>query len=53
MATYTCRIEAEKALYPVLLSNGNLVAQGDLEARVLIVLFINVLFENLKLTCFE
>ncbi|KAG6688560.1 hypothetical protein I3842_11G131600 [Carya illinoinensis] len=31
MAKYTCRIEAEKALYPVLLSNGNLIEQGDLE----------------------
>uniref|UniRef100_A0A0E0LY10 Protein DETOXIFICATION n=1 Tax=Oryza punctata TaxID=4537 RepID=A0A0E0LY10_ORYPU len=31
MATYTCRIEADKTLYPVLLSNGNLMEQGDLE----------------------
>ncbi|OEL14934.1 Puromycin-sensitive aminopeptidase [Dichanthelium oligosanthes] len=31
MAKYTCRIEADKTLYPVLLSNGNLVEQGDLE----------------------
>lgn len=31
MAVYTCRIEADKSLYPVLLSNGNLVEQGDLE----------------------
>ncbi|KAI3991951.1 hypothetical protein MKX01_012896 [Papaver californicum] len=31
MAKYTCRIEGDKALYPVLLSNGNLVEQGDLE----------------------
>lgn len=31
MAKYTCRIEAEKDLYPVLLSNGNLIEQGDLE----------------------
>ncbi|KAH7662914.1 Peptidase M1 alanine aminopeptidase/leukotriene A4 hydrolase protein [Dioscorea alata] len=31
MARYTCRIEADKTLYPVLLSNGNLVEQGDLE----------------------
>ncbi|KAK9277445.1 hypothetical protein L1049_006988 [Liquidambar formosana] len=31
MAKYTCRIEAEKSLYPVLLSNGNLMEQGDLE----------------------
>ncbi|XP_030454061.1 puromycin-sensitive aminopeptidase [Syzygium oleosum] len=31
MARYTCRIEADKALYPVLLSNGNLLEQGDLE----------------------
>ncbi|KAL6767073.1 hypothetical protein ACKKBG_A38465 [Auxenochlorella protothecoides x Auxenochlorella symbiontica] len=31
MAKYTSRIEADKAKYPVLLSNGNLVDQGDLE----------------------
>ncbi|XP_042459502.1 puromycin-sensitive aminopeptidase-like isoform X1 [Zingiber officinale] len=31
MARYTCRIEADKSLYPVLLSNGNLIEQGDLE----------------------
>ncbi|KAK4559363.1 hypothetical protein RGQ29_008541 [Quercus rubra] len=31
MAKYTCRIEADKSLYPVLLSNGNLMEQGDLE----------------------
>jgi aminopeptidase N len=31
MAKYTCRIEADKTLYPVLLSNGNLIEQGDLE----------------------
>ncbi|KAM3321725.1 puromycin-sensitive aminopeptidase isoform X1 [Capsicum chacoense] len=31
MAKYTCRIEADKSLYPVLLSNGNLTEQGDLE----------------------
>ncbi|KAK1364685.1 hypothetical protein POM88_040246 [Heracleum sosnowskyi] len=31
MAKYTCRIEADKLLYPVLLSNGNLIEQGDLE----------------------
>ena len=30
MAVYTTRIEADKAEAPVLLSNGNLVAQGDL-----------------------
>lgn len=29
MARYTVTIEAEKARYPVLLSNGNLVDQGD------------------------
>lgn len=27
---YTTRIEADKAAYPVLLSNGNLVASGEL-----------------------
>lgn len=31
MAKYTCYIEGDKSLYPVLLSNGNLVDQGDLE----------------------
>ncbi|GAB2296837.1 Puromycin-sensitive aminopeptidase [Dionaea muscipula] len=31
MAKYTVRIEADKVLYPVLLSNGNLIEQGDLE----------------------
>ncbi|XP_044486080.1 puromycin-sensitive aminopeptidase-like isoform X1 [Mangifera indica] len=31
MAKYTCRIEADKSLYPVLLSNGNLAEHGDLE----------------------
>ncbi|XP_043690608.1 puromycin-sensitive aminopeptidase-like [Telopea speciosissima] len=31
MAKYTCRIEADKTLYPLLLSNGNLIERGDLE----------------------
>eukprot|EP00262_Sarcandra_glabra_P013014 TRINITY_DN34_c0_g1_i2.p1 TRINITY_DN34_c0_g1~~TRINITY_DN34_c0_g1_i2.p1 ORF type:complete len:888 (+),score=166.95 TRINITY_DN34_c0_g1_i2:279-2942(+) len=31
MARYTCRIDADKTHYPVLLSNGNLIEQGDLE----------------------
>lgn len=31
MAKYTVRLEADKSLYPVLLSNGNLLEQGDLE----------------------
>ncbi|OMO79568.1 Peptidase M1, alanine aminopeptidase/leukotriene A4 hydrolase [Corchorus capsularis] len=31
MAKYTCRIEADKSLYPVLLSNGNLIEEGILE----------------------
>ena len=30
LAVYTTRIEADKELYPVLLSNGNLVAEADL-----------------------
>ncbi|MCO5612434.1 hypothetical protein L7F22_066701 [Adiantum nelumboides] len=30
MAKFTTRIEADKSLYPVLLSNGNVVEQGDL-----------------------
>lgn len=30
MAKYTTRIEAEKERYPVLLSNGNLVEEGEL-----------------------
>ncbi|XP_050378743.1 puromycin-sensitive aminopeptidase isoform X2 [Argentina anserina] len=33
MAKYTCRIEADKSLYSVLLSNGNLIEQGDLEGN--------------------
>ena len=32
MASYTVVLRADKALYPVLLSNGNLVGQGALEA---------------------
>jgi aminopeptidase N len=31
LAIYTVRIQANKALFPFLLSNGNLVASGDLE----------------------
>ncbi|MDB4974784.1 MAG: aminopeptidase [Myxococcaceae bacterium] len=31
MARYTTRIEADKKRYPVLLSNGNLVSQGELD----------------------
>jgi len=31
MASYTVLLRADKQRYPVLLSNGNLVAQGDLE----------------------
>lgn len=31
MARYTTRIEGDKSKYPVLLSNGNLKEQGDLE----------------------
>jgi aminopeptidase N len=31
MASYTVLIRADKARYPVLLSNGNLVSQGELE----------------------
>ncbi|KAF3335752.1 Puromycin-sensitive aminopeptidase [Carex littledalei] len=31
MAKYTCRIEANKEKYPVLLSNGNLIEQGNLK----------------------
>ncbi|AEE34147.2 Peptidase M1 family protein [Arabidopsis thaliana] len=31
MAKYTCRVEGDKTLYPVLLSNGNLISQGDIE----------------------
>ncbi len=33
MASYTVTLRADKARYPVLLSNGNLVAQGDLEGE--------------------
>ncbi len=32
MASYSVLLRADKALYPVLLSNGNLVAHGDLDA---------------------
>ncbi|XP_068639666.1 puromycin-sensitive aminopeptidase [Aristolochia californica] len=31
MAKYTCRIEADKSLYPVLLSNGNIIESGGME----------------------
>ncbi len=31
MATYSCIITADKAKYPVLLSNGNLIKTGDLD----------------------
>ena len=31
MAKYTTRIEADKKQYPVMLSNGNLLEEGDLE----------------------
>ncbi len=31
LATYTTRISADKAKYPILLSNGNLIDAGDLE----------------------
>ncbi|KMT02383.1 hypothetical protein BVRB_9g204960 [Beta vulgaris subsp. vulgaris] len=31
MAKYTVRVEADKTKYPVLLSNGNLIGQGDIE----------------------
>lgn len=30
LSVYTVRVEAEKSAYPVLLSNGNLVAEGEL-----------------------
>ena len=33
MATFRVRIEADKTRYPVLLSNGNPIARGDLGAR--------------------
>lgn len=32
MSTYTVRIVADKKRYPVLLSNGNLIRQGDVES---------------------
>ena len=31
LSKYTCRVEAAKGAYPVLLSNGNLVESGDAE----------------------
>tara|TARA_R110002073_G_scaffold5521_3_gene33949 strand:+ start:1905 stop:4553 length:2649 start_codon:yes stop_codon:yes gene_type:complete len=33
MTLFTTRIEADKALYPNLLSNGNLIEQGDISER--------------------
>ena len=33
MASYTVLLRADKATYPVLLSNGNLVEQGELDGR--------------------
>ena len=33
MGVFTVRIEADKTRYPVLLSNGNQIAQGDLDAN--------------------
>lgn len=39
MAKYTCRVEADKSLYPVLLSNGNLISQGDIEVSKIVTLF--------------
>lgn len=30
LSVYTVRMEADKKLYPLLLSNGNKVAEGDL-----------------------
>lgn len=36
MAKYTCRVEADKSLYPVLLSNGNLISQGDVEVSKIV-----------------
>lgn len=40
MAKYTCRVEADKTLYPVLLSNGNLISQGDTEVSKIVNLFL-------------
>lgn len=34
MAKYKCYIEADKSLYPVLLSNGNLIERGNLEVTL-------------------
>lgn len=42
MAKYTVRVEADKTKYPVLLSNGNLIGQGDIE----------VCFKNLGIDVF-
>lgn len=33
LTTFTTRIEADKSLFPVLLSNGNLVEKGELESN--------------------
>ena len=32
MTKFRVRIEADKATYPILLSNGNMVESGDLDA---------------------
>lgn len=45
MAKYTCRIEADKTLYPVLLSNGNLIEQGDLEVDLASLLLFLDMFQ--------
>jgi len=40
MAKYTCRVEGDKTLYPVLLSNGNLISQGDIEVSKIMPSFL-------------
>lgn len=47
MAKYTCRIEGDKSLYPVLLSNGNLIEQGELEVKFPLYMLRNCLGCNL------
>jgi disulfide oxidoreductase YuzD len=39
MSKFTTRIEANKKLYPVLLSNGNLIDEGDLAVSCSISIF--------------
>lgn len=52
MAKYTCQIEADKTLYPVLLSNGNLIEEGDLEVDLASLLLFFDMFQFLFIYLF-